>query len=171
MCYNGHMLQDQLTTVICQVLPDLWFSESESKKSIARDLCSDCWFKEDCLQRAIDNSEVHGIWGGVDFSNPLERISSTIKKCRNGHELPPEGGNCYTCRRISQKKYDKKIKKNYNKTKPRKNILGGYCLNDHLLSEDNVTIRSSDQAVLCKKCYSSNKLPHVKAYSLPGDFS
>lgn len=168
MCYSSHMVQQ---TVICQVEPDMWFSKSESKKSLAKDLCSECFFQETCLEIAVNQDEVHGIWGGVDFSDPNQRISSSVKRCRKGHELPPEGGSCYTCRRISQKKYDKKIKKNYTKIKVRKNVEGGYCINDHLLDTDNITIRSSDGSIMCRKCYSGNKIHRARAYINPGDFS
>ncbi len=157
----------------CQSEPNMWFSKSESRTSLAKELCSECWFKDQCLNIAINNQEVHGVWGGVNFSDPSERISSGIKKCRKGHELPPEGGNCYTCRRDSQKRYDKKIKKGSDKRKP-KNFLGGYCSNEHLLSEKNTYIRGYDQAVVCKDCISlnrRNKLPHVKAYYKSGDLS
>lgn len=158
----------------CQIDPDMWFSASEEKKTLAKDLCSSCWFKDKCLDLATSYHEVHGIWGGVDFSDPSERISDEdqLILCRAKRHWRKVGENCKECRRESQARYDKKVKKNYKKKKS-KNILGGYCKNDHLLTQDNTSIRSYDQAIICKDCIKNNRrrkyLP-VRAYSKPGDF-
>jgi hypothetical protein len=145
------MLQDH---VICQTDPDLWFSDSQSGKLLAQDFCSTCFFKEDCLKLAVSNNEVHGIWGGIDFSDPNSRKTSDIVLCRAKKHLRKRGENCSECKKEAQKRYNAKrdYSKSPKKTKPRKHVLGGYCVNGHKLEESTTTVRSSDQALLCKKC-------------------
>lgn len=54
--------------VCAQVDPELFFPENKlearEKIQIARPLCNSCEFKNPCLQYALANPDVHGIWGG-----------------------------------------------------------------------------------------------------------
>jgi len=145
------MLQDQ---VICLTDPDLWFSDSSSDRLVAAELCNECFFKEDC--KILGEKENHGVWGGVDRTGTQPKVSL----CRN-KKHPKEGpGPCLPCRKESQAAYyqknsvsiNKKKHASHPKIKKRKNVLGGYCVNGHLLDEKTVSIRKNDGALLCKKC-------------------
>lgn len=161
------MLQDH---VICQTNPDLWFSSFSSKRSEAIALCDTCWFKEEC--RILGRNETWGVWGGLDRTGE----ESEVKYCRSGKHVKEGPGTCLPCRRESQAAYHKEHAKAINakkkpKLRPRRNVEGGYCVNGHLLENKNITIRSSDKAVLCKKCINRGKRQTVKAFNMRGDFN
>lgn len=47
--------------------PDLFFNERGDKASLAaaRLICADCPVNAECLNHALDNRELHGVWGGT----------------------------------------------------------------------------------------------------------
>ena len=54
---------------------DYWYPdgsawEVRNKQEVAKSICVDCPVRVECLAHAIDNSEPHGIWGGM---TPKER--------------------------------------------------------------------------------------------------
>ena len=49
------------------VMPELWFSSDEIDIAIAKRVCKDCVVRRACLDYAITNREVYGIWGGEDL--------------------------------------------------------------------------------------------------------
>ena len=52
---------------------DLFFPEKHDGGVVteqARAVCRDCVVVADCLRHALDNYEVHGVWGGT---SPVER--------------------------------------------------------------------------------------------------
>ena len=151
------MLQDQL---MCQTDPDLWFSDSYEGRLIAADLCSSCPFLEEC--KILGEKESFGVWGGVDRTG-LE--VPVVKTCRSGRHEKTGPGTCVPCRQESQASYYKKNSVEINKKKhqnsphikKRKNVEGGYCVNGHKLEGTNILLRSTDKAVLCKKCIHGKK--------------
>lgn len=168
LCYSSSMLQDQ---VICQTDPDLWFSSFKTQRAEAALLCQDCWFKDEC--QILGKNEIWGVWGGIDRTGE----ESEVKYCRAGKHIKNGPGTCLECRHESQKAYYEKHKVKLNSKKkprknpPRKHVVGGYCVNGHLLEGSNVTIRANDKAVLCKKCISGAKRQPAKAFHRKGDFN
>tara|TARA_R110000822_G_scaffold92393_6_gene213112 strand:+ start:412 stop:672 length:261 start_codon:yes stop_codon:yes gene_type:complete len=68
---------DQHEQIPCREMPELFFPEDFSDKSIrdetirlAKRLCDSCPVKIDCLSYAIQAEEVWGVWGGT---TPAER--------------------------------------------------------------------------------------------------
>lgn len=49
-----------------------FFSTDEVEIAKAIDLCAECPFRKQCLQNALDNNEVWGVWGGAS-SKELRR--------------------------------------------------------------------------------------------------
>lgn len=46
--------------------PEMWFpKEPGDPGKMAKWICRRCPVKSQCLQYALDNDEVHGIWGGL----------------------------------------------------------------------------------------------------------
>jgi hypothetical protein len=102
----------------CQADPDLWFSESLASTALAKSICSSCPLQGKCLELAISGNEVHGVWGGVDFSNPEERILDDLILCRAKKHLRKRGENCRECSREAKRRYAKKVRKGYDKPNP-----------------------------------------------------
>ena len=55
--------------------PEMFFPETytyldKAKISAAKATCGDCWIKNECLEYAMKDPELEGIWGGT---TPLER--------------------------------------------------------------------------------------------------
>lgn len=172
MCYSVHMVNTDLKDFPCSTNPDLWFSDKSKDKEQAKIICSECWFKDQCLLLAKENHEEYGIWGEVDFSSQEVRAVTKVIKCRSGKHVLDTPGNCPLCRKETRQAYEKRTGRSNRKrkTRPRKNVMGGYCSNEHLLNESNIIKRSSDGAILCKKCTFSNKTPKRRAFNLAGDF-
>lgn len=57
----------------CQTVPrsdiDLWFSKRIADVTRAKELCSRCPVKQDCLDGALNRQEEWGIWGGEIFQD------------------------------------------------------------------------------------------------------
>jgi WhiB family redox-sensing transcriptional regulator len=45
--------------------PDLFFPERGESTREAKTVCRGCVVRDDCLEFALNNSEKHGIWGGM----------------------------------------------------------------------------------------------------------
>ncbi|MDR7302907.1 WhiB family transcriptional regulator [Haloactinomyces albus] len=48
----------------CRRDPDLWFAESPGELEKAKNLCTDCPVKQECLAGALSRGEPWGVWGG-----------------------------------------------------------------------------------------------------------
>lgn len=59
--------------------PDLFFPEAGDKGEEAKEVCRGCPVQEQCLEKAIANREVGGIWGGTSESE-RRRIIRQRKK-------------------------------------------------------------------------------------------
>ena len=46
--------------------PLLFFPENSTQKAAARAICAKCSVKTECLQSALDNNDLFGMWGGLD---------------------------------------------------------------------------------------------------------
>lgn len=51
--------------VCAQTDPEQWFPEKGGSNAYAKAMCNDCPLKDPCLQFALLNNEIYGIWGGV----------------------------------------------------------------------------------------------------------
>lgn len=72
--------------------PDDWFGGPDGKASNvpatiarAKDICRQCPVIAQCLAYAIEHRESNGVWGNVDFSDPIERRRARSAVCKNGH--------------------------------------------------------------------------------------
>ena len=51
---------------VCRTVdPDLWFPDAPQTGAAAKKLCRSCPVIEKCLQYALDNGEMYGVWGGM----------------------------------------------------------------------------------------------------------
>ena len=64
---------------------DIWFS-SDAASTEAKLICGECAVRVTCLDYAISNQEMHGIWGGL--TTP-ERIALA---CDRNAQAPEPGG-------------------------------------------------------------------------------
>lgn len=56
-----------------EVTPDWWFPElgqNTNEHKMARELCKQCPVRQQCLEYALRENIVHGVWGGL---TPNER--------------------------------------------------------------------------------------------------
>lgn len=71
--------------ICAQTDPELFFPETHSNSrlqiAMARRLCASCEFKEPCLEYAVKNSTVLGIWAGTTESQ-RDKIRSEKNKLR-----------------------------------------------------------------------------------------
>ncbi len=70
---------DRAKCNIQKVEANLFFPSTTEGAIVACEYCQDCPVKKECKQYAIDNKEVYGVWGGVDF----EREKRRAKYLRN----------------------------------------------------------------------------------------
>lgn len=49
----------------------------------AKDLCACCPVRSDCFQKAVDNGEKNGVWGGHDFSDGVSVRTTQRRKQNN----------------------------------------------------------------------------------------
>jgi WhiB family transcriptional regulator, redox-sensing transcriptional regulator len=74
--------------------PDAFFPyphRTNSENKMAKKICKDCPVINECLEYALENNEVHGIWGGM---SPKERQLLKRKRARDAEVYPaPVGGN------------------------------------------------------------------------------
>ena len=58
-----------MSQALCaQVDPDLWFQEKGGSSRPAKRVCAACPVADECLQRALDNEETWGIFGGLTYT-------------------------------------------------------------------------------------------------------
>lgn len=61
--------QEKYDSLPCQDNPDAFFANDGPNDlhiaEMAKKLCAECPLQTMCLQYALDNREVHGIWGGL----------------------------------------------------------------------------------------------------------
>lgn len=111
----------------CEDNPDAWFPKSPNSIAKAKIICNTCPVKQKCLDLAIEQKEVHGVWGGVDFGNPEERIYSTsdLVLCRAKKHMKIRGMDCPGCRKDAYMRYEKKTRRHYKmSSKKRKELRG-----------------------------------------------
>jgi len=69
------------TQVCAQIDPDAFFPESPREYMLSlrvlKPICDACSFKDPCLDYAIDNPELVGIWAGTSYKDRLR-----LKKLR-----------------------------------------------------------------------------------------
>lgn len=51
------------TALCAQVDPELWFPEKGGTVTAAKRICHDCPLREACLQEALGNPYLFGVWG------------------------------------------------------------------------------------------------------------
>jgi hypothetical protein len=56
----------------CAADPGLFFPDTEAEAARAAAICRGCPVRRRCLEQAIANGEVWGIWGGADFAERHE---------------------------------------------------------------------------------------------------
>lgn len=154
----------------CQNNPDLWFSDNDADKDLAKGICGGCPVKIDCRNTAIELGEKNGIWGGTDFSKYAH--SRPTDMCRKRKHILPEvreNNQCQECRKETQKAYEEKQRKQktpryYEKLKSNnknrhKNVIGGKCYSGkHTLTEENTKVRPNDGALMCTECLEKRKI-------------
>lgn len=93
--------------------PDLWFPEGDLSKQQAeqaKEVCSRCLVRDDCLDYAIATRQKWGIWAGTT-ERDREKLFKALPKGRTRAPLQhgteyayrfctegPDGGKCDTCR-------------------------------------------------------------------------
>jgi WhiB family redox-sensing transcriptional regulator len=61
----GPWIEDALCA---QVDPDTWYPQPNTNEAkVAKKVCMTCPVRQECLQYALDNDEVWGIWGGTSY--------------------------------------------------------------------------------------------------------
>jgi WhiB family redox-sensing transcriptional regulator len=54
---------------VCRTIdPDLWFPDAPQTGAVAKRVCRSCPVIKECLQYALDNNEMYGVWGGMGNS-------------------------------------------------------------------------------------------------------
>ena len=48
----------------CQRRPELYFDTRGPALDLAKELCSACPVRDECLSQALERGEPHGVWGG-----------------------------------------------------------------------------------------------------------
>lgn len=61
-----------------QIDADLWFPEKGGGNSGVKRICGRCPVREQCLQWALENHPVEGIWGGTSQRERQRRLSAAI---------------------------------------------------------------------------------------------
>lgn len=58
--------------------PDLWFADNRPSRDWASEICMDCPLRLRCLEYAIRNGEVYGVWGGIDFTRSTKKMRRLV---------------------------------------------------------------------------------------------
>lgn len=88
--------------------PEQWFPDQiGNHPDPAAQICRQCPVRTQCLEYAITNNEMHGIWGGMTAQqrqNISDRRSTQVSHCGQGHEFTAENTivkqgfrRCRTC--------------------------------------------------------------------------
>lgn len=71
---------------------DLFVSEQEKDRNVAKKMCEPCPFREKCQARAVKLDERNFVWGGFDFSATNERKlangETPVAAVRSGDDIP-----------------------------------------------------------------------------------
>lgn len=65
--------------------PDLFFPERGRVVKEAREICSECHVKSECLEYALTHGEKWGVWGGT---SERDRRVIRRKRLQQGQRLP-----------------------------------------------------------------------------------
>lgn len=106
---DEHWLDDAACTPL---RAELFWPDKGGDSGPAKAVCAGCPVKRQCLEYALKEGEINGIWGGLD---PAERklrrpaISRPANECVNGHDLELVGtrrdGYCRQCDRDRWERY------------------------------------------------------------------
>lgn len=69
-----------MNALCAQCDPEEWFPNQGASTRAAKRVCLDCPVRAQCSQYALDNNEIHGVWGGLS-----ERERRRVKR---GEEVP-----------------------------------------------------------------------------------
>jgi len=66
---------------------ELFFAETDLDRRPARNYCSRCPVREDCLRHALEHKEIWGIWGGLDEADIrralwVDSVGSSARRSR-----------------------------------------------------------------------------------------
>lgn len=73
---------------------DLFFSSEISKKHEAKNLCFICPVRAECLQWALENKQLWGIWGGIDEFDLRRALSVSYTGEELKRKKPPRCPYC-----------------------------------------------------------------------------
>ncbi len=61
--------------------PDLWFPERGGTTKAAKAICATCPVRAECLQYALDDPDVEGVWGGTSTKDrkQIRRLKNSAK--------------------------------------------------------------------------------------------
>jgi len=82
---------------------DIFFSEEEEQVKNAKRVCGACPVRKECLQWALDNKEIWGVWGGSDEYElrvvlSVDESGQEVRRIRKG-----EAPFCPNCRAPTDK--------------------------------------------------------------------
>lgn len=75
----------------CRSDPDLFFSEDPCDITAAKQTCSTCPFRADCLSYALEHEIYDGVWGGTTGDERLHRATGGSKRCPACEVVQPLG--------------------------------------------------------------------------------
>lgn len=110
---DKHAWRDQ--AVCAQVDPEMFFPEKGGSTKAAKRLCGMCDVREECLQWALDNQEMFGIFGGLSERErrPLlharrETPGPLVKVCKGcGEEFQPYRTRMVYCSMVCRRESEK----------------------------------------------------------------
>jgi WhiB family transcriptional regulator, redox-sensing transcriptional regulator len=91
--------------------PEAFFPERGGSTKAAKRICMGCEARVQCLEFALDNEEVHGIWGGTTWPQrrallaaryPGAPVCPACSHFLAGRNLLP-GGGCRSCTRNAER--------------------------------------------------------------------
>jgi WhiB family transcriptional regulator, redox-sensing transcriptional regulator len=72
----------------------LFFSSIESEKNEAKNLCHACPVRSQCLQWALEDRQIYGVWGGRDDTELRRALSVSFTGEEARRKRPPHCPNC-----------------------------------------------------------------------------
>lgn len=73
---------------------DNFFANKPAQQWEAKKICGACPVREQCLQWALDNKQVWGIWGGLDYTQIRRTLSVNWEGQEMRHKRFPLCPNC-----------------------------------------------------------------------------
>jgi hypothetical protein len=92
--------QDEALCALPQIEPfkEMFFSDNEDDVKNSKIICSACPVRKQCLELALENKEIWGVWGGVD----QDELRIVLSVDENGQEVrrirKGEAPFCPNCR-------------------------------------------------------------------------